>query len=177
MVREISPKNSHPPIRMIKTSSLEYTGALFLIVFGIWVLSWGPDGAISSAAFDTLRASFAKWDFGKPFRVAGLLAVFVGLFYVVAININGRGMMWTPIVRGTACVFAVSFFLNVSFNIYSSQHSSTGVITYAALSYAYAALFVLNLDRFVLALEIIWGEASHSLKAAWRRVRGLDLDT
>lgn len=153
-----------PDPRLFRLSTAEYIAASAVFGWGLWLLYWGADGgSISSLAFDYLRSNVESWGLGPAWRVIGVLGMAVGLFYAVAIKINGAGMMWTPIVRGTACVATVVFFANLSYSINQVQPSSTGVFSYAFISGLYAALFVANLDRFAMSLVLIW-----------ERLRGLD---
>lgn len=149
--------------KMIRLSSVEYFAAALIFGWGLWVLAWGPNAAISAAAFDILRASVEHWGLGPPWRTLGLSSMFVGAIYGLAITINGHGMMWTPIARGSSCVAAVVFLVNLSVTIMQQQPSSTGVLIYMGIAIGYAILFILNLDRFAMSLELIWG-----------RIRGLD---
>ncbi|MEJ6397049.1 hypothetical protein [Yoonia sp. 208BN28-4] len=146
--------------RVVPLSVIEYFAAAFIACFGLWVLLWGPDAALSAHAFDELTQSAAR--FGPAWRVIGGGGLLVGAVYGLAIKINGRGAAWTPIVRGVSCVFAVAFLMNLVVSIAQQQPSSTGVYSYGFLTVAYAGLFVANLNRFAHALELIWG-----------RIRGL----
>lgn len=110
-----------------------------------------------------LRKSAAGWGLGPPWRSLGLSGIAVGTIYAIAIQINGRGMMWTPIARGTSCIAAVVFLMNLSVTIMHQQPSSTGVYIYMAMAVGYSLLFILNLDRFAISLELIW-----------ERIRGVD---
>lgn len=151
------------PQKTIRLSTVEYYAAGFIFGFGLWVLSWGPDGSVSALAFSSLRASIESIGFGPPFRVLGLLGVSSGALYALGIKINGRGLMWTPIVRGMSCVLAVVFLVNLSLAISQIQPSSTGVYVYMSLAVGYTSLFIANLERFAQSLELIWG-----------RLRGVD---
>lgn len=152
-----------PDPHFVRLATIEYFAAAAVFGWGLWLLVWGSDSAISSAAFAYLRASVEGWGLGPAWRVLGLLGMASGVLYGVAIKINGAGMMWTPIVRGTTCVGAAIFYVNLVYSIMQVQPSSTGVYSYATISVFYACLFVANLDRFAVSLVLIW-----------ERLRGLD---
>ena len=135
-------------------AAVEYFAAGAVLVWGVWVLAWGPGAALSSAAFETLRANAGA--FGPPWRVVGLGGVIVGAIYGMAIYINGRGRYWTPFVRGLASISVVIFLGNLSISIGQQQGSNTGVVTYALAAAGYFGLFLTNLDRFAQAILLLW---------------------
>lgn len=142
--------------RTITIASADYLAALYIFGLSLWILSWGPDQALSASTFDTLRHNTVSWGLGPPWRPVGIAGMVVSLSYAAAININGRGMYWTPIVRGMACLLAVLFLSNLSLSIAATQPSSTGVFSYMFAALAYSMLFILNLGRFAQSLELIW---------------------
>lgn len=163
MMQGVPDVTRSPDPHFVRLATIEYFAAAAVFGWGLWLLVWGSDSAISSAAFAYLRASVEGWGFGPAWRVLGLLGMASGVLYAIAVKINGAGMMWTPIVRGTTCVGAVIFYANLVYSIMQVQPSSTGVYSYATISVFYACLFVANLDRFAVSLVLIW-----------ERLRGLD---
>jgi len=142
--------------RTVDLSTIEYFAAAFIFGWGFWILSWGPGEAVSAAAFDFFRNWILLMDIGPPWRVIGITGMIAGLLYAVAICINGRGMYWTPIVRGTSCILAVIFLVNLSASVFQIQPSSTAVYTYGSLSVIYFSIFMANLRRLAHSLELIW---------------------
>lgn len=141
--------------RMISLAVIEYFAAAGIALWGLWVLYWGTGGAISSAAFDDLRASVEGWGIGPAWRVMGLGGILLGFIYASGVAVNGRGMYWTPLARGGSCLTAVVFLAHLSVSIYNGQESSTGVFTYAFIGVVYVAIFLSNLDRIAQSALMI----------------------
>ncbi|MGY9046054.1 hypothetical protein P775_14295 [Puniceibacterium antarcticum] len=137
----------------VNLSTIEYCAASGVLGWGLWILVWGPNAALSAPAFDSLRAMVAPW---PAYRAYGAGAVMLGAFYAVAIAVNGRQMYWTPTVRLLSCLLAVLFLSNLALALALEQPSSTGVYTYGALAILYSALLCANLNRFALSAHMIW---------------------
>lgn len=151
------------PALTIRLSTIEHWAAAFTTLWGLWVLSWGPGQAIGAAAFADLRASISVFG-GQPWQVVGLGGLLIGTIWNVAIYINGRGIMWTPIVRCFAASLNVLFFAHVARSIILAQPSSTGVFTYAAVALIYTSLVAMNASRAAHSFSLLVRSASWAVK-------------
>ena len=147
---------SGPTSRMVSLAWIEYFAACGIFSWGFWTYSWGPDEALSAAAFDGLRASVTSWGLGPAWVVLGLAGMILGAAYACAVKVNGHGMYWTPLVRGASCISAVVFLAHLAISIVGNQPSSTGVFTYSFIAIVYFAIFLANLDRIATSSRLIW---------------------
>jgi len=144
----------------VSLTKIDYLASTYFTGFGLWILAWGEGGAISAKAFEHVRDNIHATGLGAPYAVVGLACVFLGLFYAIAVRINGHGMYWTPIARGGACVTISIFMLHFSASIAATQGSSSGVFTYFAAGVVYFSIFIAHLPRISRALILIWERLS-----------------
>lgn len=152
----------------VNVATVEYCMAVFTFAWGMWAIQF-PE-SLNNPAYDVLRQRFALLAF-RPFQPAdmvGVMGVLAGIFYTVAIFINGRGVIWTPFVRGLGAIFGMFYFGYIAYGFQSgSSPYSTAILPYTAISSIYFILFYLNLYRVSEAISAIKREIKGA--ALWKR--------
>lgn len=139
---------------MTKNSTLENRGAIFTVVWGLW-LFLGNSTSLDATAFAYLREVWTWGDIEARYTLS-VTAMLVGVSYMASIKINGAAMAWTPIVRLMCAGFNVAFFATIAYSISRVDFFSPGVITYAIISFGFYSLFRENIPRSLTSFSLIW---------------------
>jgi hypothetical protein len=141
---------------VVRLASVEYFAAALTAVWGMWLMAL-PNVAAETGVYAVFIDKFAWLSFGAltDNQTLGLIGLLVGIFYAVAIRINGKGITWTPFMRGFGALSGTFFFSYMWRGAFSHSPYSAGVPTFFFLSIGFFTLFYLNLGRVWEALYCI----------------------
>lgn len=106
------------------TRKLEWSIAVYTIMFGLWLML--PMTAMSPGSFRRVLGVMSEGWWGLSYAAAGV-------WHVTALHINGRAA-WTPFARLCALVINSQVFLAMAIHLAKTNPFGTGAFTYGFIA-------------------------------------------
>lgn len=145
-----------PPSITVRLSFIEYMAAFVLLLWGVWLINL-PDPYATKYPYAELSERIGGMFGSETLSIPsiGIYGVSIAIFYAIAIFINGRGLYWTPFIRGLGALSGALFFSYLSMGAQLADIYSAGFPTFGAISGCFFILFYLNLERIWDAFRAI----------------------